>query len=385
MVNVDLLWYLLIPVLFTAFTIFILHKWVDGMTWPQSVGAACIGLIITSAITSAIFYIGRGARTMDEEVYNGQVLSKSRVEGTYEEAYSCNCHEECETDSKGHESCETVCQTCYREHYTVTWSCQSNIGQFHIAGDDSTDDDVYNDPDPPRYSIIKQGDPVSRVEPYTNYIKAVPDTLFRPVDPSLLKLFVKKIPPYPISIYDIYRINRVLPVGVTIPNIGYWNEKLSDALKTLGPQKQANAVIVITNQGPDYFYALQSAWLNGKKNDIILVIGTPHFPQQATWVKIMALDRDAIFQVKLRDDILALPTLTADGVINALSTDTMQYFHRKRMHDFGYLKAEIDPPAWLMWICMLLVAGAYGGFWLYVYNNRDAGSYGRFGHPRFYR
>jgi hypothetical protein len=208
--------------------------------------------------------------------------------------------------------------------------------------------------------------------------------LFRPVAQSLKEKYEAQIPEYPDNVYDFYRVDRVLPIGVSVPNLREWNQKLSQALKTLGPAKQANAVIIITKSAdPNYYYALQDAWVNGKKNDVVLVIGAPDFPAKATWVRVMAFTQDRIFQVKLRDDVLVLDSLSADAVIGALSSEISATFKRKHMHDFAYLDAEIDPPFWMMQLCLAALAASYIGFWIYVYRNRDAQAFGRFGHPRF--
>lgn len=371
MINADLLWYLLVPVFLSAFTIFILHKCVPAITWIESIGAAVGGLLISALIISASFYAGKGSKTSDTQILNGEVLSKERVHGSYIESYQCNCHT-VTSGSGNNASSHTECDTCYRNHYTVNWNCNANIGKFTIDSKDWTNTGVYFLPDPNRYIIINKGDPVSKRQNYTNYIKAVPETLFRPLESSLKQRFINQIPSYPIEIYDYYHIDRVFGVGVNIPSIKNWNAKLATALKKLGPQKQANVVIVITKtDDPSYFYALQDSWLGGKKNDIVVVIGSPEFPNKATWVNVMALSQDNIFQVKLRDDILALESLTADNVIDAISTETMSTFKRKRMRDFAYLDAEIDPPAWVMWTCMILDALTYVGFWIFVLINRN--------------
>lgn len=381
MINADLYWYFLIPLFLSTATIFILRKCVSNMTWLQCVGAAVGGVAISMIIISSCFFAGRGSKTHDTQVYNGEVLSKSRNHGHYVESYECNCYYT--YDSKGNAT--RHCSTCYRGHYTVTWSCQSNIGSFTIKHLDELSRSVYKTPDPQRYTIIKKGDPVSRTGSYTNYIKAVPETLFRPAGESLRAQFKGLIPTYPIRIYDYYHLDRVVPVGVAVPNLREWNTKLHEALKKLGPQKQANVVIVLVNQPENYFYALQDAWLNGKKNDIVVVISTSKFPGKADWVNIMALTTENVFQVKLRDSLLALDTLTADSVIGTIERETYASFKRKSMKDFSYLEAEIDPPTWVMVTCVVFIVLAYIGFWIFMFMHRDGGSYNSYGMPRMRR
>lgn len=384
MVNIALLWYLLIPLFLSAATIFIVRRLMPrNIELGQIIGLTAGGLVISALIMTGAFYAGKGSQTSDTEVLNGEVIRKDRIHDSYVRSYECNCYTT--TDSDGNTT--RHCSTCYEDHYTVDWTCTTNIGRYTIKSLDETSKRVYNSPDPQRWVIIKPGDPVSGLHSYTNYIKAVPASLFRPASADLKAKYASSIPKYPDRIYDFYHVDRVVPVGVSVPNLKEWNDKLSEVLKKLGPQRQANAVIVLTKfESDDYFFALQDAWNNGKKNDIVVVVGTPNFPAKASWVRIMALTKDEIFQVSLRDKILALDTLTADGVINAIRDEGFATFKRKSMKDFKYLEAEIDPPSWVMTLCSLLIALAYGGFWIFAYVNRDQPrSFNSYGMPRLRR
>lgn len=362
MINTELMWMFLAPILLSAIGFLVIPKLSNGgVERPQAAIVMGIALLISCLALSIAFYIGKGSKTGDTEIWNGQVTAKARTQGSYVESYSCNCRTVSSGSGKNKTTSEK-CDTCYRDHFTVNWGCQSTIGSYTIDSKDWTSRAVYLLPDPNRYTIIKVGDPVSKTHDYTNFIKAVPETLFRPLEGSLKAQFAGQIPVYPGNIYDYYHVDRVLAVGVPISNLREWNDKLSDTLKTLGPAKQANVVIVITKSAdPNYFYALQDAWLNGKKNDIVVVIGAPGFPAKAEWVNIMALTQDNAFQVKLRDDILALDTLTADSVIKTINDETVATFKRKRMHDFAYLDAEIDPPSWVMTTMLVLILLGYIG------------------------
>jgi hypothetical protein len=334
--------------------------------------APTIILVFGVLLTSLSFYLGQGLKTADTEIWNGEVTSTKRVHGSYVESYQCNCRSVTSGSGKNSSS-TTQCDTCYRDHFTVSWLCYTNIDIFRIAHEDWDNRGVYRLPDPPRFTSIKPGDPVAKTNSYTNYIKAVPETLFRPAQSTLKAQFASQIPEYPINVYDIYKINRVLAVGVSIPDLPQWNEKLSEVLKKLGPRKQANAVIVITKSAdPNYFYALQDAWQNGKKNDIVVVIGAPEFPKPA-WVNIMALTENNIFQVKLRDDILALENLTADTVIGTITKNANETFKRKRMRDFQYLENEIDPPTWtLVTNAAILIVGCLS-YWFILWREYGVG------------
>lgn len=387
MINVDLYWYFLLPLILSIATIFVVRKLVpETLALGQLVGLTSGGLAISMGVMALAFYAGAGSQTRDTEIWNGEVTGKTRVHGHYLRSYQCNCHTSC-SGSGSSRSCTTHCQTCYEDRYTVKWDCQTNIGGFAILHLDRGSKRVYNEPDPQRYTIINRGDPVSSRNGYTNYIKAVPASLFRPISEEAKKKYAASIPKYPADIYDIYRVDRVLPVGLAIPNLREWNQQLSEVLKTLGPQRQANAVIVVTKFPTDeYFFALRDAWNNGKKNDIVVVIGAPDFPAKAAWVRVMALTKDEIFQVRLRDRILALPTLTATGVTQSIHAEGLMSFRRKSMKDFKYLEAEIDPPTWVMVLACILIAGAYIGFWVVTFVNRDSqDAFNRFGMPHMPR
>jgi hypothetical protein len=213
----------------------------------------------------------------------------------------------------------------------------------------------------------------------------VPESLFKPASAAIKQKYAAFIPNYPDNIYDYYKINRVIPVGVNIPNLAEWNNELSLILRKIGPQKQANIVFVITKfDNSDYVYALQDAWTNGKKNDIIIVIGAPEFPKKAEWIRVLAYtDRD-LFRVKLRDELAELETLDVGQVMRVTSKVVMEDFKRKRMSDFKYLEDEIDPPEWVITTAILLNIFAYLGAYAFVafgyggkYQRRKVRRFGR--------
>lgn len=384
MFNTDLLWYLLIPLVLSVGTVVGMLKIKVNFKASQLVGSCAVGLLISAMILFGAFSLGKGLQTSDIEILNGQVVDKTRTHGHYLRSYSCNCRSETSCSSDGSCTSHQVCDTCYEDRYTVSWDCQSTIGSFRIDHLDRGSRSVYNSPDPARYVSIKNGDPVSRTNRYTNYIKAVPNSLFRPAQQELRTQFASMIPAYPNRIYDIYRVNRVLGVGVSVSDISTWNNALSDMLKTLGPSHEVNAVIVFAKtEDPNYFHALQDAWINGKKNDVVLVVGVNTLSQAPLWVDVMALTQNSLFQVALRDRIKQLDHLAPETVLPVLEEVIKSDFRRRSMKDFKYLEAEIDPPAWVMWLAIVLIVTSYGGFWWYVMKHPQNRSYSRYGVPRF--
>ena len=377
MVNATLLWMLVLPIILSALSVYFVPKLSNGdYNYAQGTGFGAVGLLISAIILSGAFYAGVGSKTADTEIWNGEVVGKTRVHGTYVESYKCRCRTVTKSSGSGKDRrtwSEEECDTCYRDHFTVKWDCQSNIGEWRIDSLDETSKRVYSAPDPARWTAIKNGDPVSRTNGYTNYVKAVPESLFRPAAENLKVQFAGQIPAYPLNIYDFYKIDRVIPIGVNIDTRD-WNDKLSNITKKLGPAKQANVVIVITkNSDPNYFYALQDAWVGGKKNDVVVVIGAPNYPAKAEWVRIMAFTDHDIFRVKLRDDILDIEGLNSTNVTDAINKNILQSFKRKSMKDFKYLEDEIDPPEWVMATVLSLILAAYFVFWIVVYRTTRKG------------
>lgn len=367
MVNLTILWLGIVPLICSIITFFIIRKYTNT---PLLVNIGWIlgGFLVSMLIIAGAVGASVGYQTADTEIWNGEVVSKDRIHGSYVESYDCNCRDVTEyyTDHEGKRKSRSVrkCDTCYRDHFTVEWTCQTTLGTYRIAKEDWTNNKVYSLPDPARYAEIKMGDPVSKTHSYKNYIKAVPQTLFNPANETLKAKFANQIPAYPINIYDFYKIDRVIPVGVNVPDLKLWNTKLSHVLKTLGPKKQANVVIVmVKNPDENYFYALQDAWAGAKKNDIVVVIGVSSLAEKPLWANVIALTDNSLFKIKLRDDIMSLDSLTADGVINTIYKNTSETFKRKSMKDFKYLENEIDPPTWVIITSLLVNIFAYVGFW----------------------
>lgn len=365
MINPNLLWLMLIPLglaLITQFYILPKTGRVIAHThqyWQVSLGLFAVGVVIMVVA----FNFGKGTLTADTEVWNGEIINKSRVHGQYQESYECNCRTVTSGSGKNQTTTRT-CDTCYRDHYTVKWAAQSTIGEFRIASLDETSSSVYSAPDPTIYTLTKAGDSCAKLHDYTNYIKAVPESLFRPSSETIRNQYKGMIPNYPNQVRDLWRIDRVVPVGINVPNIERWNMALADTLKTLGPAKQVNIVIVLTKAtDSNYEYALRDAWINGKKNDVILIVGAPNFPNKASWVRVLALTDREDFKIHLRDDVLALNELTPATVIPVLQKNVYQLYKRKPMKDFAYLDAEIDPPTWIIGIAISIILALFIWLW----------------------
>jgi hypothetical protein len=265
----------------------------------------------------------------DNEFWNGRVTSKKKEWTSCTHSYDCNCTR----DSKGNEHCST----CYRHFNDWDWDVYTSNGEtIEINRIDEQGSD-----EPPRWSRVAMGEPTTLTHGYTNYIKASPGSLFR--HQGLTEKYKDSIPEYPEGTHDYYHASKVVLVGGLPVDVRAWNNALAEVNADVGRPKQANILLVLVKGEPqEYFYALEEAWIGGKKNDIVLVAGVDDqlAPQ---WVTVMAWTTQEIFKVKLRDDIMALGPLTKDKVMDVFRTDVPQYYVRKPMAEFEYLEASIAP------------------------------------------
>jgi hypothetical protein len=363
MFNLTLIWFMLLPLAGSVVV------WALTGRQRQSLIAGGIFGLVSALVIIAAFAVSHGVKTSDTEIWNGKITSKDRVHGSYVRTYDCNCVQSC-SGSGSSRSCTTTCQTCTEDHYTVNWQCGSTVGPYTIDSADWTNSGVYALPSPRRWVDIGIGDPVARSHSYTNYVQAVPESLFRPSGETLKKQFASLIPAYPSDVFDFYRINRFLTPGYSTPDAPAWNASLSELLKDRGPKKQVNAVIVVAKTADaNYAYALRDAWLSAKKNDVVLVIGSSAWPK-IDFVDVISWTKNELFKVQLRDSVMALGTIQRQPILDILATQIDTNFERRHMSEFKYLEAEIDPPTWLLWLLAVAIAGAVAGT-IYVLNGRS--------------
>lgn len=355
MINQMLLWLLSIPVIL-ALIVYAARREYKG-SWLPCVGIAVIGLLITTGG----FYLAKGSKTSDVEIWSGQVNSKLREQGSYEKSYDCNCV----TVTKKDGTSTTSCQTCYETHYTVEWNCSTTIGPYEIEKFDSTSRSVYGSADPPRWTTISKGDPVAARKSYTNYVQAVPNSLFDPAAADVKARFAKMLPSYPDNVYDLYKVDRFVTVGWSPADKREWNDAISYGLRELGPRKQVNLIIVVAKTNdPMYEYALRDHWEGVNKNDVVLLIGSTEYPK-IDFARVMSWTKNEMFKVELRDAVQEKGTIDQSLVPLALSHITKN-FERRRMREFEYLDGEIDPPDWMVCVIIALLAAGAGGVWYMI-------------------
>jgi len=223
----------------------------------------------------------------------------------------------------------------------------STVGAFNISRVDRR-----GLTQPPRWEAVKIGEPASVPHSYVNYIKAVPESVLN-VGVGLSEEAKAQVPPYP-EVYDYYRVNRVISSVGSIPVLGL-NTIVSERLRTLGAKHQVDVAVVITDKSNAYGRVVQNAWLGGKKNAAVIVLGmNKESPKKIDWVYVFSWSKNKIFDVKLRDDIQEIGVYDELRIANAISDNIEKLFKRRSMKDYEYLKDQIEPPTWSVVLALLL-------------------------------
>lgn len=345
--------------------------------WKHEITLAEMGinLAIGVLVVTAGWAAGRYAQGKDVEIWNGQVTGKYSKQVSCEHDYKCRCVTKKDSNGKPYEDCDT----CYDHPYDVDWHLQTTIGDIEVERVNRQ-----GTKEPPRYTQAQNGDPVAQDKSYMNYIKAAPDSLFNTLaDQRLKDEYAGKLPAYPSDVYNLHYVDRVLAAGMALPENGLWNHELALALRTLGPAKQVNVVIVFTKDAnPQYANALHAAWLGGKKNDVVVVMGTPNYPEIA-WTRVLSWTDKEVFKVQLRDALLDQKTVDRTRVLQTISSYVVKDFQRKPMADFAYLASQVEPPMWVLVGLFVLSVLASVGLSLYLSQNEY--SSGGFGLSRRFR
>lgn len=315
---------------------------------------------ITALVLVIGYFIAVSGRTSDTQILSGKVTGKSREEVHCRHSYSCNCREEC-SGSGSSRSCSTHCDTCYFHNYDVDWNVQSTIGTFTI-----NTIDWQGLRQPPRWTEVRNNDPVSRLGTYQNYIKGVPGSLYRRInDPKY------KPVPYPDGIYDYYKIDRVVNVDAVVPenDLAVIDQEISNQLRDLAALKQVNLILVLTkNTNKMFSQELKTQWLGGKKNDLVIVISTTNYPA-VNWVEVFSWSKFDLVNTTVRDAIRDYGRI--DPYIITIATGAInKYWQRNSMKNFAYLKNEIEPSL-TAYLVVFLVSLVISGIVAVVFIRND--------------
>lgn len=335
--------FLIIPIIWVVIVRLI---WNKSITMPE-LGIHIGSVFLLSLILLSIVY---WSATGDVEILHGQVVEKVRKNDSHMESYSCNCHTTC-SGTGNNRTCHQSCDTCWRTVYTVDWYVNTTLGRIDIDWERSYYKSVWKTPDPERYVTAYVGEPCAKNHFYVNYLKSAPASLLNSKNYNIKTVY--KLPQYP-KIIDLYSVNNVINVD-SVVDIKPYEKLLSDQLKSLGPKKQVNIILIFTKQQDvKYKYAVEQHWLTGKKNDVIIIIGTKD-GTTIDWIDgfSFALSQGNKLLFTQIFDELRLKPLTTD-IIPIITNNIDRSFVRKQMKDLEYLKNAVQPSIFSMVVLFMI-------------------------------
>lgn len=302
-----------------------------------------ISILIASIISAIMISASVHRDYSDYQILNGQVISKHRDTVHCRHSYDCYCYTSCSGSGK-HRSCHRKCKTCYDHNEDYDWIVQSSFGNIDIDTIDRQ-----GKKEPPRWTNVVIGEPYTRTGGYTNYIKGSPDSLFNHLVEKSGKY---NIPGYPNNIYDYYRYNRVVEVGVRLKNTPEFNEMLNKTLITLSPYKKVNIVPVFTKYDQNFARALESKWLGGKRNDVVIVTGLDG--DKITWVKVFSWSKNSIVNYELETNLKSMYNLDYALYNNIVVSTVKKHYIQRSPEEFKYLDDAIKPSDWIVYTSLML-------------------------------
>ena len=319
--------------------------------------------LIQEAIMVAIlvsgYFIAKAGQTSDVELLNGFITQKTHGTEGCCHSYPCNCRESCSGSGKN-TTCTTICDTCYLHSYDVYWAARSSTGHtvyYNSCNDPSTSE-------PARWTKIYEREPTAVESDYTSWIKGNPESVLR--ISGIKDKYLNIIPNYP-SVYDHYRVNRFLVQKANISEIDDYNKRLDEINSRLGAKKQVNIIVIVANTDEKFLHAVREAWLGGKKNDLIVIIGSDG--DKINWSGVLSWTKNEEIKISIRDQINGLETFDGFKILNIIEREVEDKFVRRPMADFEYLASTIEPPGWAIILLFIIGLGACLGLTYYFHHN----------------
>ncbi len=331
------------------------------VVWWEWLIASAVGYI-----TAGLFQIAAFAgMTSDIETWSGRIDSAVHYP-TYVEQYE-QVHFRTVDDGDGKSHTETYYTTEYRTH-PEHWTAYTTIPDSHEIdrgffeevtknfGDDiATEDGHYSgffSGDPHQYVVRCKTDyiyPVTTTRTWTNRIKAAP-TLF-----SFIKVDPKLVYSWPEN-RDWRQSNRLIGTGLGVTSLEF------DRMNArLGSTKHVNVILIGAGAKDSSWAELQrAAWVGGKKNDLVLVVGN-------NWAKVFGWSESEICKRNLETILLEHPI--DDKILPMLEAEIRANYKIKDWSKFDYI--TIEAPAWSYWVFGIVLAVTQFALWIWAYNNEQ--------------
>lgn len=329
---------------------------------PKLIGFGVGVAIITSCAILSATAFNIHMKTTDVEILSGFVTDKKREHGSYQRPYDCHCSK----NSSG----QNVCQTCYEDRYTVNWTVYSTLKEFTIQSLDSGSKSVYFTPDPERYKRVVIGEPVAAESSYKNYLLGLPEEYNQNTNLGATPEMLAKIPGYP-KVYDFYNINRVYAIGGVVhsASIPKFNKLVAEKLRSIGPSKEVNLIVVFTPDNPMFQYAIREKWNGGKKNDVIVVFGVSE--NEIKNATVITWAQNEYFRIKLQDELVEYGKID-NGLFDVAFNAISKGYKRPEMKEYAHYEIYIQPDTWVILLNFGLVVIIPGVIVLIALRNRRA-------------
>lgn len=358
-----------------------------------------VGIVFSIVLISSVYIVGEKQSLSDIQIINGGVTDKNvnrfscpvNTSNPCRNGYSCNCRTvtytttctstyssggKMRTSTRPCTKTRIECDTCYRYPWEQNWYVSTSIhsSKIEIARIDPQGANT-----PPRWDIVKIGDPVSRQETYDNYIQAAANSLFNE-DGQVLERYKNLIPAYPINIHDIYNYDRIVTInGAVVQNEKELNVLISRELVVLGRSKQVNIIVVFVEKlEPEVMNAVRRAWEGFNKNDVAVFIGTNSGIVE--WAGTMSWSKNSLVNVTIRDKILdnfLKKQIDNTVLTEIIASSVKDHYVRRPMAEFEYLKDDIQIPMGLLTFLWLFSILGTAGFCYLFYR------YDPFGDERY--
>jgi hypothetical protein len=336
-------------------------KYGDKITSKELILATGISVLVSLGV----YFAGSYSQLLDTEVLNAKVIKTHIVKqecqsgwSDYSDSFCTNEYTREVVDYYRDVSCTDsngksyVCGTepVYKTQYSYEFDWEkkyfvvSPLSAFTIARVDRQGANI-----PPRWMGTKIGDPVSITNSYINYLRIADQNILNPANISASAESLLLVPSYPIGIYDYYKLNRVVTISHTLPNIKDWNTRLSEVNSIVGPIKKANVILVVTTESPDIRFSIEKKWLGGKKNDVIVILGVEG--NTIVWsdaITFLSNRGNEFMTRELQDSFEKNPTLEVSSVLNIVEKTVIEKFDRLPMENISYLKDTSEPPLWVI-------------------------------------
>lgn len=308
---------LLIPFAVLGGAFYVLRQ---TITWKEFVALEVLMIVL---LVGGFFWARWGSMRSVEH-WNGHITEK------IEDSISCcHCHRVCDSKDKNG-NCTSDHEVCSHSSDTE-WALAISTGDRVVI---ETCDGGFSAPS--AWKAAKVGEFAAVEHSYTNYLKADPDALIlHGADAHLLKA----VPEFP-EIHDFYRVSKVVTDGASAPAM--WQQELEKLNDELGSSKQIDVTFLLTKNpnANDYAAAVESAWMYGPKNALIVVIGTDG--ETISWARVVTLSRVEELKIEIREGLKGL-SLKDPTIFKVIREHIQKLWHRTAMAEWEYLASHASP------------------------------------------